>query len=104
MSVAFHEADPPAGFVDVITSPFPSTTTHKAADEHDTAVRFRVIRVPTMARAQSASPPVGLFDVTTLPFSSTTMQKFTVGHDTSVVAFQVNGGSWSILTGVDHVN
>jgi hypothetical protein len=71
-------AGPPAGSVEVSTSPTVETTTHNEVDAHETPVRDRA---PSAATVHVDAPPAGLLDVTTSPASSSATHNDPDGHE-----------------------
>lgn len=60
--VFFHVLAPPAGFVEVKTSPTLVVATHSETDGHDTASTISLPKA-TGALLQALAPPVGSVDV-----------------------------------------
>jgi hypothetical protein len=86
--VSVHAELPPVGFVEVTTSPAPSTATHNDADGHDTAVN--PFRPTPEVTAHADAPPVGFVEVTTSPPEPaspenppTATHNEALGHETS---------------------
>jgi hypothetical protein len=82
---SFHAEAPPVGFVEVITSPAPSTAAQNAGDEHDTLAIPKNPGVGSTFRERHLdAPPDGALEVRTLPWRSAATHNETDGHDRAV--------------------